>query len=242
MMDNTASVAMPTDKPTSGLPHKAYFITGTDTEIGKTLVSSTLVHILAKRGARVVGLKPVASGTCVRHGHVCNDDVEALKAQSSVRLADDVVNTYLMDAPTAPHIAAKDAHIHIDLQRIRASYETARKAADYVIVEGVGGFLVPLGDDIDTGDMARLLDLPVILVVGIRLGCINHALLTAQAIAAAGLPLAGWIANVVSPDMLHLQETITALKDRLAAPMLGSVPHMTTPSVEHAAVFLDAVF
>lgn len=242
MIDHTLSVDMPAGKLISGLSAKAFFITGTDTEIGKTLVSSTLVHILAKRGTRVVGLKPVASGTYLHNGYVCNQDVEALKAQSSVRLPDDVVNTYLMQAPTAPHIAAKDAHIRIDLEKIRASYDAARKVADYVIVEGVGGFLVPLGDDIDTGDMAKLLDLPVILVVGVRLGCINHALLTAKAIAAAGLPLAGWVANVVAPDMLNLQETITSLKDRLAAPMLGSVPYMTAPSVQQAAVFLDEVF
>lgn len=217
---------------------QAYFIAGTDTEIGKTLISSALIWKLAQGGHRVAGMKPVASGAYEDNGHWCNDDVASLKAHANVSLPGDTVNAYLMHVPTAPHIAAASEGVHIDLETIRACFDRAQLAADQVIVEGVGGFLVPLNDKVDTADMAVLLDLPVILVVGIRLGCINHALLTAQAIKARGLHVAGWVANCVSPDMLHIAETVQSIQCRLQAPMLGCVPYLASPSAEQAAAYI----
>jgi dethiobiotin synthetase len=221
------------------IAHSSFFVAGTDTGVGKTLVSAALVHAFVQQGRKTAGMKPVASGAEWRDGAWHNEDVDALRAASNVELAMDLINPYLMQAPTAPHIAAAAEGKRIELDRIRACFHAVSDAADVVIVEGVGGFIVPLNEDIDTADLAQELGLPVVLVVGIRLGCISHALLTAQAIAARGLPLAGWVANIIDPAMLNLAETIAALKTRLPAPVLGCIPHMATSSVETAAACLD---
>lgn len=202
--------------------YRAWFVTGTDTEIGKTHACCTLLHALRLRGFQAVGMKPVAAGT---DAFGRNDDVERLLAASTVLVKREEANPYLFDQPIAPHVAAADAGVRIDLDAILASYRQLAARAEAVIVEGVGGFCVPLDDQVDTADLAVALNLPVIMVVGLRLGCINHALLTAEAIAARGLTLAGWIANCIDPDMLRRNESIDALASRLGAPLLGILPH-----------------
>ena len=167
---------------------QAYFLTGTDTEIGKTFITCALLHRARQLGLTAAGIKPVAAGTDAAGR---NDDVERIRAASNVALAEDVINPYRFAPAIAPHLAAAEAGVRIDFARITAACASARSQAGLVIVEGVGGFRVPLDVDRDSADLAVALGLPVILVVGLRLGCLNHALLTAEAIAARGLTLAG---------------------------------------------------
>ena len=201
--------------------HRAWFVTGTDTEIGKTHACCALLHALRRKGISAIGMKPVAAGTDI-DGR--NDDVDRLLAASSARAPQELVNPYLFEAPIAPHVAASDTGVRINLNAIQDAYRQLTALADAVVVEGVGGFCVPLDDHTDTADLAMVLGLPVILVVGIRLGCLNHALLTAEAIAARGLTLAGWIANRVDPEMSRPEATINTLQARLRAPLLGLLP------------------
>ena len=193
------------------------FITGTDTGVGKTLVAAGLLRGLVPRGSRAVGMKPVAAGIVA--GAARNDDVTALVAAGNVEapLAD--VNPYAFAPAIAPHLAAARAGVAIDLDRIASAYERLCALADVVIVESAGGAMVPLGARIDMLDVAARLDLPVVLVVGIRLGCLNHALLSAQAIAARGLAFAGWIANRIDPAMTAGDANVSALQERLPAPL-----------------------
>ncbi|EXI92049.1 MAG: ATP-dependent dethiobiotin synthetase BioD 1 [Candidatus Accumulibacter sp. BA-94] len=207
--------------------HPAWFITGTDTEIGKTFVACALLHAFRRTGARAVAMKPIAAG-CDEHG--VNEDVERLLAASSFTPPRRLVNPYGFRAAIAPHIAAAEEGRRIELPVIAAAFAELRRLADVTLVEGVGGFYVPLDDATDTADLAARLDLPLILVVGMRLGCINHTLLTAQAIAARGLPLAGWVANRIDPAMSRFAENVAALRARLPAPLLGVVEHGTTPA------------
>lgn len=208
------------------LNKSAWFIAGTDTEVGKTFVSCALLHALHGRGITAIGMKPVAAGS---DADGRNDDVEALLAASGVKAPRELVNPYLFAAAIAPHLAAAEEGQSIDLARIAAACASLRGMADALLVEGVGGFCVPLGPDSDTADLAQQLGLPVILVVGMRLGCINHALLSAQAIAARGLELAGWIANRIDPQMSRFAENVAALEERIAAPLLGVIPAQCTP-------------
>lgn len=217
----------------------SYFVTGTDTEVGKTLISSAILHLLSQRGLRSAGMKPVAAGAVMRDGTWHNDDVDQLAAASSLALPQSLTVPYLLREPAAPHIAARLENTMIDPQHIRSCYDQIAAAADAVVVEGVGGFRVPLIDRFDTADLAQQLGLPVILVIGLRLGCLNHALLTAEAIAARGLTLAGWIVNGVIPEMPHAEANIEALSARLDAPPLGAVPWLPVPSAVAAADFLD---
>ena len=219
-----------------------FFVTGTDTEIGKTLVSAAMLHAMQVQGLRSVGMKPIAAGAEMRDGILHNEDVDMLVAAASVKAELALVCPYLMQTPAAPHIVAELEHVNIALPHIVNSYQQLREQADAVVVEGVGGFCVPLNAQVTTADMAQAMDLPVILVVGMRLGCINHALLTVEAIAARGLRLAGWVANTVDANMLYLQENITALRERIAAPMLGHIPRLNVPDREKAkaaASYLD---
>ena len=217
----------------------AYFVTGTDTEIGKTLVSSTLLYALARQGVRAAGMKPVAAGAELRDGAWHNEDIDALADAANVALPPELTTPYLLRDATAPHIAAAQEGVALDINHICACYRRVADAADAVVVEGVGGFRVPLSDRFDTADLAQRLALPVILVVGLRLGCISHSLLTAEAIAARGLKLAGWVANVVDPGMPHGMANIDALSARLPAPLLGCVPRLTEPLPAAAAAHLD---
>lgn len=214
----------------------AYFLTGTDTEIGKTFITCALLHHAAQRGLKAAGIKPVAAGT---DDAGVNEDVASIRAASNLALPPKIVNPYCFKAAIAPHIAAAEEGVSIDFAPIAAACDHARQLADLLIVEGVGGFRVPLGVDRDSADLAVALGLPVILVVGLRLGCINHALLTAEAIAARGLTLAGWVANRIDPAMPRQEENIAALAARLGAPLLGSVPHVADGGPAAAAACLS---
>jgi dethiobiotin synthetase len=217
----------------------AWFVTGTDTEIGKTLVSSTMLYALTQQGVRAAGMKPIAAGAELRDGACHNEDADQLAAVANVALPAALTTPYLLREATAPHIAAAQDGVVIDLAHIRACYDQVAAQADAVVVEGVGGFRVPLTDREDTADLAQQLALPVILVVGLRLGCLNHALLTADAIAARGLQLAGWVANVVDLGMRYGMDNIDALSARLSAPLLGCVPRLPAALPSAAASHLD---
>jgi dethiobiotin synthetase len=216
-----------------------YFITGTDTGVGKTLVACALLHALAAAGLRVVGMKPVAAGAARGAVGLLNEDVAQLRAASSVKAELALVNPYCFEPAIAPHIAAAQTGVTIDLVRIAQAYAQLAAAADTVIVEGVGGFCVPLNGHEDAADLAQYLGLPVILVVGVRLGCMNHALLTAHAVRARGLRLGGWIANRIDPAMPVAEENVTALAERLAAPRLGEIEFTVAPDPQHIAALLD---
>lgn len=216
-----------------------YFITGTDTEIGKTFVTAALLHAFGGQGLRTLGMKPIAAGAELIDGVWHNEDVDQLIEAANVKAPQEIVVPYLMQTPAAPHIVAKLENVQIDVQHIAACYQQARELADVVLVEGVGGYVVPLNDTVSTVDMAQALNLPVILVVGMRLGCINHALLTAQAIAASGLRLAGWVANTVDAEMKFFEENVQALKQRLPAPCLGVIPRLAQSQIATAYRYLD---
>ncbi len=209
----------------------AWFITGTDTEVGKTFATCALLLSLKRRGQRAVGMKPVAAGT---DADGKNDDVERINAASGIAAPSELITPYLFQPAIAPHIAAAEAGVAIDIDHIVAAFEQLRPLADVVLVEGVGGFCVPLDERSDTADLAERLGLPVILVVGMRLGCINHALLTCQAIAARGLKLAGWIANHIDPAMSRFEENLAALCARIDAPLLGVIPAASSPDAAAA--------
>lgn len=218
---------------------KAYFITGTDTGVGKTLVTGALLHAFARQGKRVVGMKPVAAGCEAATDGLRCEDVELLRAQSNVAAPLDLVNPYALAPPIAPHIAAERDGVEIELDVIASSCAALSELADVVLVEGVGGFMVPLNAAQDTADLAAGLGLPVILVVGMRLGCISHALLTAQAVRLKGLRLAGWVANRIDPEMNAFDATLRALEARLAAPLLSVVPCLAKADPAIAAEFMD---
>ena len=219
--------------------NRAWFVTGTDTEIGKTLVASALTHACAACGLRTAAMKPIAAGAVLRDGELRNDDVDRLAAADSAGLPRAWTAPYLLRAPVAPHIAAAMDGVKIDPAHLLDCYRRVAAAADAVVVEGVGGFRVPLSEGFDSADLAQLLALPVVLVVGLRLGCISHALLTAEAVAARGLVLAGWVANEVDAAMPHLEENIVALSARLPAPLLGRVPRLAQPDAAAAAGYLN---
>jgi dethiobiotin synthetase len=213
-----------------------YFVTGTDTHVGKTLVSCALLHGFAARGKRVVGMKPIAAG-CNNDGQ--NEDVVQLRAASNVEVGYELTNPYCFLPAIAPHLAAQQAGIEIQLPLILDAYQKLAAQAEVVIMEGVGGLCVPLNVHQDSADMLKALDLPIILVVGIRLGCLNHALLTVEAINARGLSLAAWVANVIEVDMPHWEANITALQQRIAAPLLGIVPYLLNADARIALRQLD---
>ncbi|RQP23901.1 dethiobiotin synthase [Piscinibacter terrae] len=217
----------------------AWFVTGTDTEVGKTLIAAALVHRLRERHPRVVGMKPIAAGSMqLPDGSIGNEDVAALRAASSVDVPPNLMNPYLLNAPVSPHIAAKKEGVLIDIRQIVDAFHALQERADAVIVEGAGGFRVPITDTIDGADLAQALGLPVILVVGLRLGCLNHAMLSAESIQARGLRLAGWVANRIAPDMPEQAANLEWLARRLDAPCLGDVPWLPTPDARVAAQHL----
>ena len=216
------------------------FVTGTDTEIGKTRTSAALLHWCAQQGWRSAGFKPVAAGL---EADGSNEDVEALRAAGSMELGSAEVGPLQFQAACAPHIAAALEGRAIDLPTLVQQARALAQRADVLVVEGVGGFCVPLTSDADTADLALALGYPVVLVVGLRLGCISHALLTAEAIRARGLPLAGWVANTLDPQMPHLQANLDTLRHeftrRHQAPCLGVVPRLADPTPAAVAAHLD---
>ncbi|HYR05791.1 MAG TPA: dethiobiotin synthase [Gallionella sp.] len=213
-----------------------YFVTGTDTGVGKTLISCALMYGFAVQGKRVVGMKPVAAG-CEGGGQ--HEDVRQLRAASNVLASGGQINPYCFVQPVAPLLAAQFVGVSINFARIVESFSELNAQADVVIVEGVGGFRVPLNPGQDSADLAEQLGLPVILVVGMRLGCLNHALLTVEAIAARGLTLAGWVANVLDENMVMLDENIAGLRERIGASLLGVVPCQAQPDARKAAMHLN---
>lgn len=209
-----------------------FFVTGTDTGCGKTEISLGLMAVLQARGLRVLGMKPVASGCTRGPDGLRNEDALRLLAQGSAPMPYPLVNPFAFEPPIAPHLAAAAAGIEIDLARIEHAYRALADACDRVIVEGVGGWRVPLGPAHSVADLPPLLGLPVILVVGLRLGCLSHALLTVESIRAAGVELAGWVANRIDPEMLMPDENLATLRDLIEAPYLGSVPWSHKPMSE----------
>jgi len=215
------------------------FVTGTDTGVGKSLVSSALL-LLASQAGRCVGMKPVAAGTVLDdQGKWMNEDVLQLQAAGNVDAPPALCCPYLLHAPLSPHLAAKAEDCTISLDHLVSSYRQLSRLADTVVVEGAGGFRVPLTEDLDGGDLAAALGLPVILVVGVRLGCLNHALLSQDAILARGLPLAGWVASRIDPDMAASDDNVESLRRRLRAPMLGDIPWLKHADANTAARFID---
>lgn len=204
-----------------------FFITGTDTDCGKTHVSSALIAHLAHKGKRVAGLKPIASGFELSGGKWRNHDIDSITQASSVKLPEKLVNRYAYNDPIAPHIAADAAGDLIEVEKIVSDVERAQEVADIVVVEGVGGWLVPLdllrSSSIES--LAIAIDLPVILVVGLRLGCLNHALLSVQAIKSSSVKFAGWVANHIDPSFQNAAQNIATLKQAISEPLLFEVEY-----------------
>lgn len=221
------------------MPGRGVFIAGTDTGVGKTLIACALLRGLASAGLRVAGMKPVAAGARCRRGVWYNDDVEQLRAAANVDAARQLINPYCFAPPVAPHIAAREAGIPVSMAVIARNYSRLAAVSDLVVVEGVGGLLVPLGPRLSAAAIPQRLDLPVLLVVGLRLGCINHTLLTAEAALRRGLRVVGWIANAIDPAMARRTENLDALRRRLPAPLLGIVKNSAKPDLRLISRALD---
>ncbi|MEO8159946.1 MAG: dethiobiotin synthase [Arenimonas sp.] len=203
-----------------------FYVTGTDTEVGKTLVSAALLHALRESGLRAVGMKPVASGCVLTADGWRNEDALALQAASSAPMpAYPLVNPYALPEATAPQIAAASAGIQVRLAPILAAFEALAANAAALVVEGVGGWMAPFADGFEQAQLASALHLPVILVVGMKLGCLNHARLSERAIAADGLEVAGWIGNLATPELEFGSEYAALLRRTLRSPCLGLLPH-----------------
>jgi dethiobiotin synthetase len=209
--------------------NQGYFVTGTDTGVGKTLISCATLYHLGRKGLTTAAMKPVAAGCMASSDGLVNEDVEALRKAAGIRLGSKEICPYLFSAAIAPHIAATETNAPISLITIRDSFFKLTHRANVVVVEGVGGFRVPLDERYDTADLAVMLSLPVIIVVGLRLGCLNHALLTVDAVRARGLSIAGWVANQIDPDMARVEKNIEALVDRLPCRCIAKVPFLRPP-------------
>jgi len=214
------------------------FITGTDTGVGKTWVTLGLMVALAQRGFTVSGMKPVASGCRQTPQGLRNRDAEKLQQHCSRPIAYELVNRYTFDAPIAPHVAAKEAGVTIDLEAISRDFHRLGNKSDFALVEGIGGWAVPLNEHQRLSDLVRRMAIPVILVVGLRLGCINHALLSAEAIGNDAVPLLGWVANGIDRHYHNCEETLYTLSAQISAPLLGYVPWAHPLSPEHIAEYL----
>ena len=198
---------------------RGFFVTGTDTGVGKTVISAGLTRALVGRGLRVAVMKPVASGSDATPAGLRNSDALALMAAANVTAPYEVVNPYCFLPPVSPHIAAREARVAIDLALLRERFQSLAAAADCVIVEGAGGWLAPIGDSAAMADLAAALGLPVLLVIGLRLGCLNHALLTRESLDARGAVFAGWIANAIEPCFERAAENLATLTSRLGKPL-----------------------
>lgn len=214
------------------------FITGTDTGVGKSVASATLLAALNAGGHRAVGMKPVASGCIETPQGLRNEDAELLIAHSAGAPDYALVNPVALSEAIAPHLAARHAGVEVRLDAIVAAFAALSTNSDFVVVEGAGGWMVPLSNTLTQADLPRALDLPVILVVGLRLGCINHAQLSARAIVGDGCKLAGWIANRIDPQMGCAEENLATLRALLPAPCLGVLPHVSAPDPSALAMHL----
>jgi dethiobiotin synthetase len=219
---------------------RAYFIAGTDTDVGKTTIAAGLLRAARQAGLSTLAGKPVASG-CEPGAHgLRNADALALMAQSSIRLPYEQVNPLAFAPAIAPHLAAREVGVTLAVADLLAPMRALlAQRADFTLIEGAGGWRVPLSGQASLSDLAIALGLPVILVVGVRLGCINHALLSAEAIARDGLPLAGWVANVIDGETSRLEENLATLAERLLAPCLGRVPRLDGATAERVAGYLE---
>lgn len=218
---------------------QAYFVTGTDTEIGKTTIAAGLLCAARRAGLSTAAAKPVASGCVQTAEGLRNDDALALLGQCSLALGYDEVNPFAFEPAIAPHLAAREAGVELSVARLLpAVRQVLQRGADFSLVEGAGGWRVPLAGRESLSDLAVALDLPVILVVGVRLGCINHAVLSSEAIERDGLRLAGWVANVVDPHTSRLEDNLATLAERLSAPCLGRVPRLAQARPEAVAEYL----
>lgn len=220
-------------------PRRSLYVTGTDTGVGKTVASAALLHRLQAAGLRAVGMKPVASG-CERTADGWrNDDALRLQAASQPRPAYDDINPYALEAATAPQLAARAMGVRMDPARIGSAHDLLLAQADVVVVEGVGGWAAPLDDGLDQAALVAMLDLPVVLVVGLRLGCLSHARLTARAVEADGRSLVGWIGSSVDPDFAERDDYVELLRAALPAPCLGVLPHAASPDPQAMAQWLS---
>jgi dethiobiotin synthetase len=213
-------------------------VTGTDTGVGKTLVSAGLLWALRDHHARVVGMKPVAAGLVPHAGGWVSEDVLALRAASSVAVPPELDNPVALPEPLSPHLAARRAGRQLSASALAGRFQALQASADFVVVEGAGGWLVPLNDQETLADLAAGLGLPVVLVVGLRLGCLNHALLTADAVRARGLALAGWVANQIDPEMRCPEDNLAYLESHLGAPCLGRIPWQALPEARRLGLSL----
>lgn len=219
---------------------RSFFVTGTDTGVGKTLVTAALLRVLRESGVTVAGMKPVAAGAVAGPEGPANEDALLLQAESSVRHPYALVNPWLFEPAIAPHIAAADAGVVIDTDRIIRAHDLLRASAAVVLAEGAGGFLVPMDERRSCADLPGLLGMEILLVVGLRLGCLNHALLTVAAIRERGYKLTGWIGNCIDPAFARRDANIATLKAMIAAPCLGIVPWIPGQGVDAAAASLAA--
>lgn len=223
---------------------KGIFITGTDTGVGKSLIACAFVHALKARGLKVAGMKPVASGSELTRAGLRNTDALALQSAANVAADYATVNPYCFAPAIAPHLAARAAGVTLELASLIAAYQRLDQHADVVIVEGAGGWRVPLEPVGYLSDLPEALQLDVVLVVGMRLGCLNHALLTAEAVVKAGrCRLAGWVGNCIDPEFAPLTDNLQTLRERLAAPCLGVIPYLprdlSCADVDQVAILLD---
>jgi dethiobiotin synthetase len=220
---------------------RGYFVTGTDTGVGKTRVAAGLLAAFSQRGLRTVGMKPVASGAVMTANGLRSDDALTLQAAANLRRPYDLINPYVFAPGIAPHLAAAEVGEEIRLPVIGAAFRELCEGADLAVVEGVGGWHVPLSAAASLPDLVRSLELPVVLVVGLRLGCLNHALLTARAVRADGLKLTGWIANAIDSGFERTEANLASLEQRLDAPLLGRLPHVPAAATgELGAVLASA--
>ena len=222
---------------------RGIFVTGTDTGCGKTYAAAALITELREAGLRVTAFKPIAAGASYCDGKLRNDDALALRAATGLDLDYGAVNPYCFEAPIAPHLAAAEAGVRIDPAIVVAALHDLDKAGDFVVAEGAGGWCVPLAPGLDIQALASILRLPVVLVVGLRLGCLNHALLTEQAIRASGVPLLGWIGTQVDPAMQRMGENLQTLRALLQGPCLGVLTHPGAAAIVDCArpLVIDAL-
>ncbi len=215
------------------------FVTGTDTDIGKTVVTCALLHALRSRGVRAIGMKPVAAGADPRGVW---GDVERIRAASPIAAPLEDIAPYRLRASASPHFAAREDGVTIRREVVLAALARLERLAEVVVIEGVGGFRVPLSDEFDSADLAQSIDAPILLVVPMRLGCINHALLTAEAVASRGLALAGWIANSgIDPDYDRVAQTMDTLDKRIGEPCVGALPRLALGQSGADQINIDAI-
>lgn len=220
------------------LPGRGVFITGTDTGVGKTQVTLAMMICLQRRGLTVAGMKPIASGCAQTKAGLRNADALAIQRHGSLVLPYDDINPFAYEPPIAPHLAAEEAGRAISMTAIAQAYQRIQRQVDWCLVEGVGGWLVPISARRTTADLVQYLLLPVVLVVSIRLGCLNHTLLSVQSIQQRGLTLLGWVANQVNPDVARSERNIATLRQWITAPLIGTIPSEQVPSADALATYL----